>query len=69
MCFSHLRICKSKSGIWAYLQKAPLKPYKPKSEIQWAWGIFGALYLLIHKEFAQGQYIKFEDLLKEYNFF
>jgi hypothetical protein len=36
----------------AYLQKAPLKPYKPKSEIQWAWGIFGALYLLIHKELA-----------------
>jgi hypothetical protein len=29
-----LRICKSKCGIWAYLQKAPLKPHKPKSETQ-----------------------------------
>jgi hypothetical protein len=35
-----------------FFQKAPLKPYWVKSEIQWAWGIFGALYILIHKEFA-----------------
>jgi hypothetical protein len=34
MCFSHWRIYKWNSGIWTYLQKAPHKPYMPKSEIQ-----------------------------------
>jgi hypothetical protein len=29
-----LRIPKSKVVSWTYLQKAPLKPYEPKSEIQ-----------------------------------
>jgi hypothetical protein len=32
MCFSHLGICKSNSGIWTYLQKAPHALHMPKSE-------------------------------------
>jgi hypothetical protein len=50
LTFEDLQVKMWDLGLFA--KKAPLKPYKPKSEIQWAWGIFGALYLLIHKEFS-----------------
>jgi hypothetical protein len=44
--------------------KIPHEPYvmKLSSEFQLIEVNFGALYLLIHKEFALGQHIKFEEL-------
>jgi hypothetical protein len=60
--FTYLRISKSKDGNWTYLQKAPLKPYGVKSEIQCIWLNFGALYLPNYKVFALGQHIKIVEL-------
>ena len=42
--------------------KAPLKLYWVKSEFQWNWVNFEALYLPNYEDFALGQHIKFVEL-------
>jgi hypothetical protein len=39
-----------------------------KSEFQFSWFNFGALYLLKYRDFAQGDHNKFVDQLMENNF-
>jgi hypothetical protein len=55
-------ICNLNPEIWTYLQKAPLKLYGVKSEIQWNWVNFEALYPPNYEDFALGQHIKFVEL-------
>ena len=55
-------ICNLNPKFWAYLQKALFELYWVKSEIQWNWLNFGALYLPNYEDFARGQHIKFVDL-------
>jgi hypothetical protein len=55
-------ICNLNPKIWTYLQKAPLELYGVKSEIQWNWVNFEALYLPNYEDFALGQHIKFVEL-------
>jgi hypothetical protein len=46
--------------MWSKLDliaKSPKNTYVANSEFQWAWANFGTLYLLIHEDFALGQYI------------
>jgi hypothetical protein len=47
---------------WTYLQKALFEPYGVKSDFQWNWLNFGALYLRNYKVFALGHHKKFVDL-------
>ena len=61
-------ICKLNPKFWAYLQKSPLSTIEPKSEIQFSWFNFGALYLLKYRDFAQSDHNKFVDQLMENNF-
>jgi hypothetical protein len=58
--FEDLR--KPKAPNRTYLQKVLYKHPRVKSEIQWTWSIFGALYLLIHEDFVLVQYIKMIEL-------
>jgi hypothetical protein len=45
-----------------FIAKRPKNPKVANSEFQWNWVIFGALYLLIHEDFALSQYINLEEL-------
>jgi hypothetical protein len=63
-----MRIRNLNPEILTYLQKAPFELYWVKSEIQWNWLNFGALYLPNYEDFALGQHIKFLELCKENNF-
>jgi hypothetical protein len=53
-------ICKLNPEIWTYLQKPHLNSIK--SEFQWKWVNFEALYLPNYEDFALGQHIKFVEL-------
>jgi hypothetical protein len=55
-------ICKLNLEIWTYLQKAPLKIYRVKSEFQWNKVNFESLYLPNYENFSLGQHIKFVEL-------
>jgi hypothetical protein len=48
--------------------KVPHEHFVVKSEIQCIEVHFGALYLLIHGDYALGQYRKFVELRLGYNF-
>jgi hypothetical protein len=45
-----------------FIAKRPKNPKVANSEFQWNWVIFGALYLLIHEDFALSQYINLVEL-------
>jgi hypothetical protein len=47
--------------VWSNLvliAKSLKNTYVAKFEFLWDWANFGALYLVIHEDFALGQYIK-----------
>jgi hypothetical protein len=51
--------------LWSNLDlivKIPKNPKVANSEFQWNWVTFGALYLLIHEDFALSQYINLVEL-------
>jgi hypothetical protein len=51
--------------VWSNLDlivKSPKDIYVAKSEFQWDWANFEALYFLIHDDFALGQYINLVEL-------
>ena len=57
--------------MWSNLDliaKSPKHTYVANSEFQWDWANFGALYFLIHEDFALGQYINLVELWEEHNF-
>ena len=62
MWFTSMWICNLNPEIWTDLQKATFELYQDKSEIQWDWLNFGALYLPNYKVFALGHHIKFVEL-------
>jgi hypothetical protein len=48
--------------------KSPISTLLAKSEFQWGWLNFGALYLPSYKVLALGHHIKFVELQKGNNF-